>query len=147
LKKVIEQTKDNPVFYVQYAYARCHSIKRHVQELFPKLDLSASTLAKISYDDLEVGEFLSLMKKLAAWPRTIEMAAKMYEPHRITYYLSELAAEFHALWTKGKDKHHLRFIDTENQALTQKHFALIAGIVTVIGAGLSILGVTPREEM
>ncbi|MDP4839965.1 MAG: arginine--tRNA ligase, partial [Alphaproteobacteria bacterium] len=132
-EKAVEQSKDNPVFYVQYAYARCHSIKRHILETFPNLDLSLLSLSDISLEGLESEEFLALIKKLSEWQRIIEMAARRYEPHRITYYLGELAADFHGLWNKGKENFHLRFIDPENQELTQKHFALVAAVATVIG--------------
>jgi len=146
-EKVIEQSKDNPVFYVQYAYARCHSIKRHIQETFPELDLSSETLSQIPLEDLELPDFLAIIKKMVHWPRTLEMAARTFEPHRVTYYLSELAAEFHALWNKGRDVRELRFIATEDEKLTQKHFALVQGVATVLKSGLNILGVRSREEM
>ncbi len=146
-EKAVEQSKDNPVFYVQYAYARCHSIKRHILETFPNLNLSLLSLSDISLEGLESEEFLALIKKLSEWQRIIEMAARTYEPHRITYYLGELAADFHGLWNKGKENFHLRFIDSENQELTQKHFALVAAVATVIGSGLNLLGVKPQEKM
>lgn len=146
-EKAVEQSKDNPVFYVQYAYARCYSIKRHIKEHFPELDLSPLSLSKISFEGLESEEFLTLIKKLSEWQRIIEMAARTYEPHRITYYLGELAAEFHGLWNKGKENMHLRFIDPDDQGLTQKHFALVAAVATVIASGLNLLGVKPQEKM
>ena len=146
-EKAVEQSKDNPVFYVQYAYARCHSIKRHIIEQFPGLDLSSMTLSQLPLEALDSEEFLNLIKKLSEWQRLIEMAARTYEPHRITYYLGELAAEFHGLWNKGKEHFHLRFIDPDNKNLTQKHFALVAAVATVIESGLNLLGVTPQEKM
>ena len=146
-EKVVEQSKDNPVFYVQYAHARAYSIKRHVQEQFPDLDLSLEALSKIDFSDLEAPEFLSLIKKLSEWQRVVEMAARTYEPHRIPYYLGEIAADFHGLWNRGKENMHLRFIDPENKELTQKHFALVQAVATVIASGLTLLGVTPPEKM
>lgn len=146
-EKAVEQSKDNPVFYVQYAYARCHSIKRHIQEQFPDLDLSLKALSELPLETLDSEAFLGLIKKLSEWQRLIEMAARTYEPHRITYYLGELAAEFHGLWNKGKEHLNLRFIDPNHKELTQKHFALVAAVATVIGSGLNLLGVTPQEKM
>lgn len=145
--KAIEQSKENPVFYVQYAYARCHSIKRHVMEQFPNLDLSPQTLSQMDVSDLDQEEFIALIKKLVSWPRLIEQAARAYEPHRITYYLSELAADFHGLWTQGKDAYNLRFIDPQNAHRTQIHFALVQAVATVLESGFKILGITARESM
>ena len=146
-EKAVEQSKDNPVFYVQYAHARAYSIKRHIQEQFPDLDLSLDALSKVDFSDLKAPEFLSLIKKLSEWQRIIEMASKTYEPHRIPYYLGELAAEFHGLWNKGNATLHLRFIDPEDSILTQKHFALVQAVATVVASGLTLLGVTPPEKM
>ncbi len=146
-EKAIEQSKDNPVFYVQYAHARAHSIKRHVQDQFPEIGLSLEALSQVDFSGLTSSEFLALIKKLSEWPRVIEMAARTYEPHRIPYYLGELAAEFHGLWNKGKENMHLRFIDPENSLLTQKHFALVQAVAIVIGSGLKLLGVNPPEKM
>lgn len=146
-EKAVEQSKDNPVFYVQYAHARAHSIKRHIQEQFPKMDLSLDALSQVDFSDLESPDFLSLIKKISEWQRVIEMAARTYEPHRIPYYLGELAADFHGLWNKGKENMHLRFIDPESSTLTQKHFALVQAVATVIGSGLKLLGVNSPEKM
>jgi arginyl-tRNA synthetase len=146
-EQVVEQSKDNPVFYVQYAYARSSSIKRHIQALFPALDITPQTLATLDLSTLEQPEFMTLIKKLAQWPRILEMAAQTFEPHRITYYLHELASEFHTLWNQGKEKHHLRFINSENAQETQKNFSLITSLATVLQSGLKLLGVRPREEM
>lgn len=146
-EKAVEQSKDNPVFYVQYAFARCHSIKRHARSLFPSLAVDSKSLSTLSFEELETPDFLELIKKLAAWPRTIEMAARAYEPHRIAYYLGDLAGVFHALWNKGKENLRLRFIDETNPTLTQKHLALIEAIVLVLHSGLTLLGVAAREEM
>lgn len=146
-EKAVEQSKDNPVFYVQYAHARCHSIKRHVADVFPELDISDQALSKLSFDDMNAPEFLAMIKKLSEWQRVIEMAATHYEPHRIPYYLGEVAAEFHGLWNKGKDHNHLRFIDTENALFTQKNFAIVSAVAKVIKSGLELLGVSAPKSM
>ncbi len=145
-QQVIEQTKDNPVFYVQYASARCYSVLRHAAEAFPHMDLSAPAFAAVdySYDDADV---LALIRHLAAWPRTVESAAEAYEPHRIAYYLHELASHFHALWNKGKENAHLRFIDPDNPMQTQQNLGLVRAVLCVLTSGLEVLGVQPLEEM
>ncbi len=146
-EKAVEQSKDNPVFYVQYAHARCHSIRRHVQEAFPEMDISDAALANLSFETMDEPEFLAMTKKLAEWQRVIEMAATHYEPHRIPYYLGEVAAEFHGLWNKGKDNLELRFIDPKNPQFTQKNFAIVAAVAKVIKSGLDLLGVSAPERM
>ncbi|MFN9001357.1 MAG: arginine--tRNA ligase, partial [Holosporales bacterium] len=145
-QQVIEQTKDNPVFYVQYASARCFSVLRHAKEAFPDLDLSAQGFSSVEYG-FEDDEVLSLIRHLAAWPRTVESAAESFEPHRIAYYLHELAAHFHALWNKGKEKTHLRFIDPEHRLQTQQNLGLVRAVLCVLTSGLEVLGVQPLEEM
>lgn len=145
--KVVEQSKENPVFYAQYAYARCHSIRRHIIEQFPDLDLHTHTLSDLNLSDLQQPEFISLIKKLVSWPRLIEQSARSFEPHRIPYYLTELAADFHGLWTQGKDAYNLRFIDPQNANRTQIHFALVQAVATVLESGFEILGITARETM
>jgi arginyl-tRNA synthetase len=145
--KVVEQTKENPVFYVQYAYARCHSIKRHIEEQFPDVDLNSHTLSTLTLEDLAQEEYINLIKKLVSWPRLIEQAARAFEPHRVTYYLTELAADFHGLWTQGKDAYNLRFIDPQNAKKTQIHFALVQAVATVLESGFKILGITAKESM
>jgi arginyl-tRNA synthetase len=145
LTKVTEQSRENPVFYVQYAHARCHSVARMAAEAFPALaksDASAADLDRLS-DPAE----LSLIKLLAQYPRLVEAAAKAHEPHRIAYYLYDLAANFHALWTKGKEQTELRFIVDDNQALTASRLALVRGVRIVIASGLGLMGVTPVEEL
>lgn len=145
--KVVEQSKDNPVFYVQYAYARCHSIQKNMLEQFPGLDLTPATLASLDMAALKVPGFLQVIKKLASWPRLVEQAARAYEPHRITYYMIELAADFHSLWTHGKDDERLRFIHGNSAEKTQVHFALIQGMIFVLESGFALLGIQPRKVM
>lgn len=146
-KKVVEQSKDNPVFYVQYAYARAHSIKRHIKDLFPDLDLSPNALADLDLKSLKEDAFIDVIQKLAQWPQLVKSAAELHEPHKITFYLQELAASFHGLWNLGKDAHHLRFINPANAHETQINFALIQAVVTVLASGFKLLGIPPREEM
>ncbi|MEN8237127.1 MAG: arginine--tRNA ligase [Pseudomonadota bacterium] len=145
--KVLEQSKDNPVFYVQYAHARACSIKRHIKELFPTLEVSADNLAKANLALLDNQEDIELVKLLAQWPRQIELAAKTREPHRIAYYLYNVASAFHALWTKGKDQTELRFLYASDQEKTLARFALVQAMAFVIASGLEVMGVKPVEEM
>src|SRR4029077_21277200 len=108
--KVTEQSKDNPVFYVQYAHARAASVMRHAAEQFAGDDLSDAALAEAPLDPLSDPTELALIRELAGWPRGVESAAEAQEPHRIAFYLQDVAASFHALWNKGKDEAALRFI-------------------------------------
>jgi len=151
LAKVIEQSKDNPVFYVQYGHARAHSVFRNVRETFPDFPSEAKARIARLHDaklDLLTDEAeLSLIRKMAVYPRTLEAAALAHEPHRIAFYLYELASEFHAQWTRGKDLPHLRFIIQNNPELTEARLALVQGIVTVLGSGLGLLGVDAPVEM
>ena len=146
-EKVIEQTKDNPVFYVQYAYARCHSIKRNILSRFPDINIQYKDLIDLSYSDIYSEDIINLVKKLLEWPRVMELSAKTYETHRITYYLNDLASCFHSLWNKGNDNLNLRFIDDNDKNKTQKNFVFVLAVITVLKSGLGILGITPKEEM
>lgn len=145
--KVVEQSKDNPVFYVQYAHARACSVKRHIKELFPNLDIAPENLAQANLALLENQEDIDLIKILTQWPRQIELAAKTREPHRVAYYLYNVASTFHALWTKGKDQTQLRFLYPENQEKTLARFAMVQAMAIVIASGLEVMGVKPVEEM
>ncbi|MEM7718580.1 MAG: arginine--tRNA ligase [Pseudomonadota bacterium] len=136
--KAIEQSKDNPVFYVQYAHARVRSVMRKAEEMH----LDWSDNAKLE-DEAE----LAVARKLAEWPRLVEIAARNHEPHRVAFYLYELASEFHALWNRGNDKPELRFVHEGNPQLTAAKIALPRAVAVVISNGLGILGVTPVEEM
>ena len=147
LAHVVEQSKDNPVFYVQYAHARCQSVLRHAAEELPDIDLSAERLAEAPLARLTDPAELGLIKQLAAWPRVLEGAAESYEPHRVAFYLHDLAAGFHGLWTKGKDDTALRFLQPEDRALTHARLALVRGVQQVIATGLDVIGVTPVEEL
>ncbi|MES2434629.1 MAG: arginine--tRNA ligase [Pseudomonadota bacterium] len=143
--KVLEQSKDNPVFYVQYANARINSVLRKSREA--GIDCSDAALANADLAILSHPAEIEMAKKLAEWPRLVEIAAKGNEPHRIAFYLYELASEFHSLWNKGNDDTSLRFIQEGNAATSSAKIALARATGVVISAGLGILGVTPVEEM
>lgn len=145
--RVTEQSKDNPVFYVQYAHARVHSVLRKTQTAFPGLDLSKSSLASADMTVFTDSSELSLIRNMMNWPRFVESAALAREPHRIAYYLYELASEFHALWNKGNDNLDLRFIIEDDRQKTLSRLALITSVASIIAAGLNILGVEPVTEM
>ena len=145
--KVLEQSRDNPVFYVQYAHARASSVLRNVREQFPDLGLEERDLAKGDLERLDDEAEFALMRKLGRFPRLVEGAAAAHEPHRIGFYLYDLAAEFHALWNRGKDLPQLRFIHEKDRELTRARVALVAATRRVLASGLSILGVHPMQEM
>ncbi|MEO6382621.1 MAG: arginine--tRNA ligase, partial [Nitrobacter sp.] len=136
LAKVIEQSKDNPVFYVQYGHARGFSIFRNAREAFPDLPEDASKraafLGSAAVEQLTDPAELGLLRQLALYPRTVEAAAVAHEPHRIAFYLYDLASEFHALWTKGRDLPHLRFIINNDAEITKARLALVQGVVSVL---------------
>ena len=145
--KVTEQSKDNPVFYVQYAHARIRSVMRHAASDLPNLAIAPDALAKADLSRLADSAELELIRQIASWPHVVEAAASAHEPHRISFYLNDLAALFHGLWNKGNDDPSLRFIMSHDPELTQARLALIQGVATVIAGGLAIMGVTPVEEM
>jgi len=151
LAKVIEQSRDNPVFYVQYGHARGRSVFRNVREFLPDLpedpDALVGALGKAPLDRLEDPGELGLMRRLALYPRLLEGAALAHEPHRIAFYLYELASDFHAQWNRGKDMPHLRFIMQNDREVTLARLALVHGVVTVLASGLATLGVDAPEEM
>ena len=142
--KVTEQSKDNPVFYVQYANARVNSILRKARDA--GLDVSDAALSAAHLAHLGHEAELEVIRKLGEWPRLVEIAAKGHEPHRVAFYLYELASEFHGLWNKGNDDDSLRFIQGDT-AISAAKIALVRAVGVVICAGLGILGVTPVEEM
>jgi arginyl-tRNA synthetase len=148
LAKVIEQSRDNPVFYVQYGHARSQSVLRNAREAFPDLpvhvtDLPASADLERLSDPME----LALIRRIALYPRLIEAAAAAHEPHRIAFYLFDLASEFHALWTLGNASPHLRFIIQNDRQLTLARLVLVQGVATVLASGLGLLGVAAPNEM
>ena len=143
--KVLEQSKDNPVFYVQYANARINSVLRKAREA--GLDVSDATLAAADLASLTHEAELGMAKKIAEWPRLVEIAARNNEPHRVAFYLYELASDLHGLWNRGNEDPALRFFQDGNPAVSQAKIALARSVSVVICSGLAILGVTPVEEM
>lgn len=145
-EKVTEQSRDNPVFYVQYAHARIHSVLRKaVQELDTAIEAEALQSAPLQRLDDEAE--IALIRRMAEWPRLVEQAALAHEPHRVAFYLYELSGDFHGLWNRGKDSPHLRFIIKDDTTLTFARLALIQGTASILAAGLGILGVEAVEEM
>ena len=143
--KVLEQSKDNPVFYVQYANARINSVLRKSREA--GMDISDAALAKADFSLLSHPAEIDMAQAIAEFPREVEIAARGNEPHRIAFYLYELASEFHGLWNRGNDDPSLRFVQEGNAATSLAKIALARATGVVISAGLAILGVTPVEEM
>ncbi len=142
LAKVLEQSRDNPVFYVQYAHARSRSVLRNAAAEIPGLQNATADLPRLT----DSGE-LALIKLMAGWPRVVESAAEAHEPHRIAFYLYELAAAFHGLWNRGKEEPGLRFLIADDRPLTAARLALIRAMALTIASGLEIFGVEPVEEM
>jgi arginyl-tRNA synthetase len=145
--KVTEQSKDNPVFYVQYAHARCMSVFRQAGEAFPDIDFATVDLAGAIEGNISDSNELQLVAKLAEYPRVIEAAALSQEPHRIAFYLYDLASAFHAHWNKGKDAHELRFVNDKNGELTIARLGLVRAVASVLKSGLSITGTAAPDEM
>ena len=151
LAKVIEQSRENPVFYVQYGHARGHSVFRNAREVIPDLPEEAGARAAF-LEGAAVGRLtdpaeLDLLRRLALYPRMIEAAAVAHEPHRIAFYLYDLASEFHALWTRGRDLPYLRFIINNDAEITKARLAMVQGVVSVLASGLAVLGVHAPTEM
>jgi arginyl-tRNA synthetase len=151
LAKVIEQSRENPVFYVQYGHARGHSVFRNAREMIPDLPeeegARAAFLADAAVERLTDPAELDLLRRLALYPRMMEAAAAAHEPHRIAFYLYDLASEFHALWTRGRDLPYLRFIITNDAEMTKARLAMVQGVVSVLASGLAVLGVHAPDEM
>ena len=147
LERVLEQSRDNPVFYVQYAHARAHSVFRNTKQIFPEFDETSDDIIDSKVNMLIDHEETQLIRKLSYYSRVVEGAAAAHEPHRIAFYLYELASEFHGLWTRGKESPQLRFINDADRDLTMARVALVAATAEVIASGLGILGVQPIGEM
>ncbi|HVY50043.1 MAG TPA: arginine--tRNA ligase [Devosia sp.] len=144
---VKEHTRDNPVFYVQYAHARTCSVFRTAEAELPALDLSPAELSRAPLELLVSPADVELIKVIAQWPRTVSAAALAHEPHRIAFYLYELAAAFHAFWAKGKDDRALRFVNPEDLKLTVARLALVGAVRQVLVNGLTVLGVSAPNEL
>jgi len=144
--KVTEQSKDNPVFYVQYASARCHSVFRQAREQFPGEEFGRGTLAAASHLLTDEGE-LSLIRKLAEYPRMIESAALAHEPHRMAFYLYDLASAFHGHWNRGTDNPDLRFVKVNDPQLTYARLGLVQAVSDVLTSGLALIGAEAPTEM
>ncbi len=147
LGKVIEQSRENPVFYVQYAHARACSILRNAREAFADLPVAASDFATADLARLDDEGETGLLMRLAGWPRLVEQAAVAREPHRVAFFLYDLASEFHGQWNRGKDLPHLRFIIENDPELSLARLALVHGVATVLASGLTLLGVEAVEEL
>ena len=151
LAKVIEQSRENPVFYVQYGHARGHSVFRNAREVIPDLPVEADArsafLGDAAVERLIDPAELDLLRRLALYPRMIEAASVAHEPHRIAFYLYDLASEFHGLWTRGRDLPYLRFIINNDAEITKARLALVQGVVSVLASGLAVLGVHAPDEM
>lgn len=145
--KVTEQSKDNPVFYVQYAHARAASVFRNVKEVFPKLDTSPQALAGADLSKLTDPGEIEIVKLLAGFPKLVAGAARAHEPHRLAFYLYDVASALHGQWARGNDSPHLRFIDNKCEEGTASRLALVAATKQVINSGLSILGVQAPDAM
>ena len=143
--KVLEQSRENPVYYVQYAHARGCSVMRRAADL--GIDVSDAALATTDLTSVQHDSEIAVVKKVAEWPRLVEIAARTNEPHRIAFYLYELASDLHSLWNKGNEIPSLRFLQEDDKATSSAKIALVRSVCVVISAGLGILGVTPAEEM
>jgi arginyl-tRNA synthetase len=138
----VAQTRENPVFYVQYAHARCRSVLRAAAEALGPVDLATADVSLLSAE-----AELTLLRRIAAWPRVVEGAALAREPHRIAFFLYDLASDFHMLWNRGRDDAAMRFLLADKPAETLARIALVEATATVIRSGLAVMGVTPVEEM
>ncbi len=147
LDAVLAQTRENPVFYVQYAHARCRSVLRAATESYGAAALDPAALAQMPLESLQDEAELALVRRLASWPRTVESAAFAQEPHRIAFFLYDLAGDFHMLWNRGRDNSTLRFLQADRLAETMARLVLVAATATVLRSGLAVLGVIPVEEM
>lgn len=145
--KVTEQSRDNPVFYVQYAHARACSVTRAARDAFQAIDFDDKSLAKADFAKLCDSGEIGLIRLLAAWPKQVEVAAIAHEPHRIAYFLADLAAAFHGHWARGNEDVGLRFVIPDDPELTRARLSLVRSVALVIASGLSVMGVAPVEEM
>jgi arginyl-tRNA synthetase len=147
LAKVIEQSADNPVFYVQYAHARASSVARQGRATFPDINVSPAALARADLARLVDEGERALIRKIAEFPRIVAQGAEAREPHRVAFFAHELATQFHSYWTRGKEHSHLRFVNEKDRSVTEARLALAAGVRQVLRSSLAVLGVGAPEEM
>ena len=147
LAAVTEQSRDNPVFYVQYAHARACSIKRRLAECFDDIVVDNIDWQTVEFDRLTDPGERALIKRLAGWPQLVETAALAHEPHRVAFFLADVAAKFHAHWNKGNENAAMRFVITDDRELSIARAGLVQAVAHVIASGLDVMGVTPVEEM
>ncbi len=147
LDAVVAQTRENPVFYVQYAHARARSVLRAAAEMFGAEVTTDAALAGVPLDGLGAEPEFALIRRLAQWPRVVAAAAQAREPHRIAFFLYDLASDFHTLWNRGKDDSTLRFLRADQPGDSLSRLALVAATAVVIRSGLQVMGVAPVEEM
>ena len=147
LAKVIEQSQDNPVFYVQYAHARARSVMRQGKVVFADFDLDQKALVHADFSLLTDEGERELMRTFGQYPRVVRQAAEAHEPHRIAFFAHDLATRFHAHWNRGKDAPRLRFVNEKERNLSYARLALVAAVSLVLASALSILGVSAPEEM
>jgi arginyl-tRNA synthetase len=147
LAKVIEQSQENPVFYVQYAHARCCSVLRQAHAAFRDLSLEAESLARADFARLNDEGERSILRQLAQFPRLVDQAASAREPHRVAFFVHDLATLFHAHWNRGKDMRHLRFVNEDDRQLTEIRIALTTAVASALSVGLGVLGVSAPQEM
>ena len=145
--KVTEQSKDNPVFYVQYAHARCHSVFRQAIETFTEIDLEDVDYSDAVCDFITDESEIQIVSKLAEYPRIVESAAVAHEPHKIAFYLYDVASAFHAHWNRGKDNPELRFVNVKNPNLSLARLGLVKAVAAVLKSGLAITGTEAPVEM
>ena len=147
LDLAVAQTRDNPVYYVQYVHARCRSVLRNAAEMFSAAALTPEALASADLSHLTAEPELAMIRRLVAWPRAVEGAALAHEPHRIAFFLYDLAADFNMLWQTGNADATLRFLRADHPAETLARLALVAATAAVIRSGLAVVGVVPAEEL
>jgi arginyl-tRNA synthetase len=140
--RALDQSKDNPYFYVQYAHARACSVMKHARDMFGEFDIADADL-----DKLNRVETLDVIKTLSVWPRLIEQAAQAREPHRVAFYLSDLASAFHSWWNMGREDATLRFLIEDDRGLSIAHLALVSAVKTTIASALNVIGVEPLDEL
>lgn len=144
---VLDQSKDNPVFYVQYAHARIMSAFRRAKDVFPKADFGDDYLAGVDLSVHWSDDLLPVLRQVASWPRLVLAAANAHEPHRIAFFLYDLASDFHAFWNKGNENHALRLVQEDKEAITRDRLAVARLVQHTLRSGLDILGVVPVEKM